>query len=381
MFVYAKSTFKMRSATSRSVKIFLLLFVLITVQFFFQCLLGSAKINSISNIIEMKQWPLLFSIPVLYKNISLKELSNVIKVCGLMSSVIVLLVLLLNLQGTAIRVSIGGTATHALRVTVPTASLITLSFYLYLSSYLRTKSLFDILGLLICFLGTFIQLHRSSTASLVLVTVIFLLMEFRFNISKILLMAVGGVFVLSVVFNAVGYSFDMLLDVFTTSRDAISTGDDAGTSMRFGLISNGLKYVVSNYLIFGIGWDWIPITDTELYNEIQFAQTPTADNGYFNIIIVFGILGLVVFLIMLMRLFISAFKSKKCSLNEGYNIISVGVFYYLMYTILVSMGGDRFLLDSVFPLVIGIVLMNEQCRYLFTRDNQRMIQSSNTIRV
>jgi len=351
------------SRLSKSTKLFLLLFVLITIELLFQSLfsLNLDKLSKYANLIELKSWILLFSAPALYNKIGIKSIVNVLKICGVISAVVVFYVLFFNIQGTAIKTMIGMSADRALRVIIPTASIIVLAYFLCLSSYKQTKSIIDVAGALICFLGTFIQLHRSSTFALLLVTALFIIMELKFRIGSYVIIIAGGIFLLGFVFNKVGYSFETLFSFFTESREMVKAGEDAGASMRFGMIANAISFVISNFLIIGIGLDWEPIEDTELYNLLQFAETPTLDNGYYNIIIVFGILGLLLFLNMLLRLIIGSYKHKKNGTGDkNFIIISSGVFFYLLYTSLVSMGNDCFLLDLIFPIVIGIVLMNEK---------------------
>ena len=103
----------------------------------------------------------------------------------------------------------------------------------------------------------------------------------------------------------------MLGDFFAESNERISEGSDNGASMRFGMIRNGLAFVIQNYYILGLGLDWTPIQNAVDYNFFQFAETPTLDNGYFNIIIVFGVLGLLLFFRMLGCLLWSSFRNRK----------------------------------------------------------------------
>ncbi len=361
MITSGKQVFCKGQTSSTAVKLFLFLFIVIIIQLFFQSLGDLEKLVKYNNLIKLKHWILLFSIPVLYNKLSLNSIINILKLSGLLSAIVVLYVITNNVGNTAIIIHIGGTATHAFRVIIPTSSIITLAFCLYLASYKNTKSTVDIVGAMICFLATFIQLHRSSTLALILMLVLFLLVEYKFSPGKMVVILVGGLVLLSVLFNAVGYSFEMLEEVFTASRDAISEGEDAGTSMRFGMIWNGITYVISNYIILGIGLDWDPLTDTEMYNFLQFARTPTGDNGYYNIIIVFGLLGIALFLYMLFILVLSAYKSKRLSLNNiRLNILCTAVLYFFIYNAIVAMGGDRFFRDAIFPVVIGIILMNEK---------------------
>mgnify|MGYP003292084354 CR=1 FL=1 len=361
MFTSGPLLFIPRTKTSNAVKWFMYLFILIMIELVVQSLFDVNKLTKFGYLIRLKNWILLFVIPALYKRVSVQGLVNVIKFSGIIASIIVLFVITQNIEGTAIKTLHGTAVTHALRVMIPTGSLITFAFYLFLSSLKHSRSVYDIAGLLICFLATFIQLHRSSTLSLIVVTVAFLLLEYKMNVGKSAIIIVAGVALLGVLFGAVGYSFDTLFEVFSTTRSAVSTGDDAGTSMRFGMIGNALTFVISNYVIFGIGLDWIMIEDTDMYNYLKFAETPTADNGFYNIIIVFGVLGLAIFLIMLYRLLTSVWKNKKIVTEEKvFMILNTGICYYLIYNVMVAMGGDRFFFDVIFPIVIGMILMNEK---------------------
>lgn len=361
MFTTGNQLFFRRTKTSNAVKLFMYLFIMIMVELVIQSFFDIDKIAKFGGLIRLKNWVLLFTIPILYKRVSLQGLVNVIKISGVIASIIVLFVITQNIAGTAIKVQYGTAVTHALRVMIPTGSLITFAFYLFLSSLKHSLSVYDFAGLLVCFLATFIQLHRSSTFSLIVVTVAFLLIEFRMSVSKSASVIVAGVALLGVLFSMVGYSFETLGEVFSTTRSSIGTGNDAGTSMRFGMIGNALSFVLSNYVIFGIGLDWKPIEDPKMYNYLQFAETPTGDNGYFNIIIVFGVLGLVVFLYMLYRLFLSAWKSKNIHMDKkDFMIMSSGLFYFFIYNAMVAFGGDRFFFDDIFPIVIGLIVMNEK---------------------
>lgn len=361
MMISLRPLFRHPTKVSNATKWFLLLFVLIAVQLIIQSFFDVSKITKFSCFLKLKNWLLLFSIPVLYDKISIERIVNVVKLSGVVSAAIVIIVLTFHIQGTAIDMKVGSSVTHALRVMMPTGSLITLAFFLFISSFQRSKSLWDIAGVLLCFMGTFIQLHRSTTMTLLIVTALYFLFEFKFNILRTVLIVAGGFVALTLLFNVVGYSFEMLGDVFSTTRTNVSVGEDAGTSMRIGMMVNAMSYVTSNYLILGIGLDWIRIEDPDMYNYLQFAATPTLDNGYFNIIIVFGLLGLVIFLNMLLKLFLSALRSKRrCDVNSPLSVMATGVFYYFIYTIMASLGGDRFFFDLVFPITLGIILMNEK---------------------
>lgn len=351
------------SRTSSGVKWFLALFLIIILQLLFQsAVVDVDKISKYSNLIKLKHWLILFSIPALYHYLGIKGSLDTIKLSGLISAIIVIVVVVGNVQGTAIKTMQSTDVTHAFRVLMPTSSLIAFSFFLFLSSYKEGQRLTDFLSVVTCFVASFIQLHRSSVIALIVATVLFIILELKFSMQKFLKYAVLGIvsiYVLNFIFKSVDYSYTMLGDFFAESNERISEGSDNGASMRLGMIRNGLAFVIQNYYILGLGLDWTPIQNAVDYNFFQFAETPTSDNGYFNIIIVFGVLGFLLFLSMLSCLLWSSFRNRRKEIFIDYRIASAGLFYYLVYTIMVSLGGDHFFFDPIFPLVIGMILLND----------------------
>ena len=332
--------------------IFLLLFVVIGVELLFQVSLNmDASLSSFMNLFEVR-YVLCFFVTIIVCHLcGVYQTFKVIFWSALVSAVIALGVVLFDVPSdTSIKIVMSeGSVVHAYRVLMPTATLISFGYLYALMSFRQEKKYIYLLAAFLCFAALLVQLHRSSTFSLLFVTLLFILVEYKIRVSSIIptfIMVVVLFIAANLLFKVIGYSFDTLMEVAETTNQGMIEGTDNTASMRFDMIGKAWNYVVSHYGVLGIGLSWEKL-DMENYLFTHFTLRPIFDSGYYNIIIMFGILGSVVFFIFVFRMFFNMYTIRKDEAKDSYMYKhSSVVMWTLIYVLLISFGGDNFIVNS-----------------------------------
>jgi hypothetical protein len=130
-----------------------------------------------------------------------------------------------------------------------------------------------------------------------------------------------------------------------------NTGSASGLN---NLVLNSFNYVLNNYLLICVGLNWERLTNFLFYLKYSFIAGPTFDSGYANIIITYGIIGLVFYFYLIFNL-LKILNSIKLSNNNF--VLAKTLKYLLIFIIFNSIGSDNFLIYNsalLFSFLISI---------------------------
>lgn len=349
-----------KSSAGRCLLYLFLLLVMISVQFAVQLRTGQALMKSAVNILSFKSIFVAFFILFIYQQLGLKQLWSVLTGAATACSAIALFVVLLGIDGTSIITTRNALiATGDFRTIIPANTFIAFGFISYLSEYLHRRNTASLICGLVCLGACFIQLHRSVVVTIFLILVLAVLMNMQFkarNIKFLVFLIIIMIVGLGVLLRGANYSFASLFDVFEATSISMSTTGDKSASLRFLPLINALLYVWDKAGL-GIGLAWQDFDQIE-YSVESFTPSPTYDSGYYNVIIVFGFVGIIVFLwvffAMIRKLL---FLRKRVRSINGRKYVNT-LFLTLLYIILTSFGGDYLVLEYSAMFYITIVLLH-----------------------
>ena len=366
------------TSIGKSCKVYFFLYILICIQLLFQYILSggvSGDLSCYANLLQMRYFLSFFITIVIARFIGRNLTFNIISLCAVIASVISLAVIVLNIGNTGIGIKINEyDITHALKIFIPAAPLAAFGYFYYLSSFMNKKNLVYLFFSVICFITVLVQLHRSTMLALLFTSVLFLLSSGKISIKKISVIAISFVLILIVglyAFNLVGYSGEMFVENLEATSEGIQSGEDNNSLLRFLMLENAFEYVISHYVIFGIGLDWAPL-DFDTYIKSHFAATPVFDSSYYNIIIVFGLLGVILFFKVLFS-YISSMLIILRDKNTYYKPYAKALFFSMLYFLMTAFGGDLFLVQppgvTVFYTVLALAhILNVDYGKLYSKN-------------
>ena len=283
-----------------------------------------------------------------------------IMLSSIICSCIVFFIIIWGHKGTVIQVVRSNMITSQFRILLPTGMLITAGFFLFFTKLLYRKKLQYAIGSLFCAVPIVLQMHRGVLISFTIVLLFALCKVYKFEIKKFIFFTFIAILTFGFAFvamNQVGYGKKKLESNFiATSKEIESGSGDFG--VRLFLPYNSFIYTVENYGIFGVGLDWPKNFNFEKYYINRFWAGPTLDSGYNNIIIVYGLLGVFVYLFLFFRSFSSIKKISNLKLNDEYKFLPHFAQYTFMYLLLTSISSDNFLLyDSTFVFIFILALI------------------------
>lgn len=330
--------------------VYLSLFAVICFELFFQAASNfDVELSSILNIFELRYALFFFVTVIVCRICGTDQTFKYLFWSAIVSSIIALGVVLFNVPSdTSIKIVMSeGSIVHAYRVLMPTATLISLGYFYSLMSFRQEKNIIYLLAAFICFAALLVQLHRSSTFSLLLVTVLFLWHEYKIRASSIIptIVTIIVLFIsANLLFNVIGYSFETLWKVAETTNEGMLEGTDNTATMRFDMLGKALEYNVNNYGIFGIGLSWEKL-DMDDYLFTHLTLRPTNDSGYYNIIIMFGVLGSLIFILLIARVFWSLISLRRNSDKSSITYKHASICMWTLLNVLfVSLGSDNFVI-------------------------------------
>ena len=357
-----RHNFNNRSSISKSVKLIFFLIVVIAIQSVFQSFdkNNPSLAELLQNLIKFKNIYIYFIfVYLLNQKNGLTIAFNSINLAAIISCVIVVYIYLFKFEQATTNILISNDVTRSFRIIMPTAMLISFSFFYYLTKYFTQKKLRYAIIALITFCIVFMQMHRTVIISLIIVTLFAVLVLLTFNIKQILrisLIIFMFIFTISFVFNFINYDTSVIGIAMLDTSDEIQN-IEGNFGVRVMLPINSIKHVISNYLIIGVGLNWEELKDFESYVSLtKYYATPTFDSGYNNIIVIFGLTGLTVFLILFRRLFTQINNIIKSQKGER-KIIAYTLLFTLTYILLTAVASDNFILHNssvIFTLIISL---------------------------
>lgn len=267
---------------------------------------------------------------------------------AVLASVIALFVVLTNRSTDAIGLLISDMVGREFRVILPTSLLVTFGFFYFFSLQTIQRNVLLWGGVLLCFGATLIQMHRSVLIGLTLTTLYAVFNLYGVKLRNIvylsLAMALVGVGVM-LVFNTIGYGIDNLLENITSTYDEI-TSKSGNFAVRLLLPLNSLEYVLENYLLLGVGLDWQPIEDLDAYMFLDvFYATPTYDSAFNNVIIIFGVLGIAVYLFLIVQQ-LRTLRSIIAQTSGEIRMLAYTALFMLLYALLTGTSSDTMILQN-----------------------------------
>lgn len=289
---------------------------------------------------------------------------NSIAISALISSGILLYIVIAGVELPAVKILTSNTIGREFRILLPTGMLISAGFFYMLINFrFKSNALVYLVGVFVCLIPIVLQMHRTILTTFFLTIIYSILKLYRFSIKNtILLILLSSVVVFGVltVLNEINYSPDKIIDSANSASDDI--GSLSGTfGTRVFLPFNSLSYVAKNYFIFGIALNWEEMLDYSEYIDNQFVAGPTLDSSINNIIIVYGILGVIVYTFAFIRLF-SVFNYL---IKNGNNRIKMSVyplFFLFVFMILSCISTDNFIVSNAtffFTFILALTYVAE----------------------
>ena len=357
-----KHNFNNRSSISKSVKLIFFLIVITVIQSVFQSFdeNNPTLVDLLQNLTRFKNLYLYFIfIYLLNQKNGLTIALKTINIAAIISCIIVVFIYLFDYQQLTTNLLSSDDSTRSFRIMMPTAMLISFSFFYNLSKYFTNKKLKHALITLITFCIVFMQMHRAVIISLLVVSLFAVFVFISLNLKQVLRISLTiFIFIFSIlyIFDFINYNTSEIETAFLDTSEEIKNVE-GNYGVRIMLPIYSIKHVISNYLIIGVGLNWEEVKDLDLYVTLtKYYATPTFDSGYNNIIIIFGLTGLTVFLILFRRLFSqinNIIKSQKGEIK----IIGYTLLFTFIYLLLTAFASDNFLLQNssvIFTLILSL---------------------------
>lgn len=316
------------------------------------------RISKLANLLVLKSYILFFTTLVVYEKAGLDKLWNLLKLISLICSLIAIVVVVLNIPDLSIHVS-KSSETGDSGVLMPTGPVIAFGMFAFLTSYFKKKRTLDLVFVLLCMGACFIQQHKGIIVSMAFTLFLSYAINKRINLKSIIggfALIVVAYFVLSILLSKSGFSVNELIEEFTQMGSGGHSDDTA--MLRFLMLGNAYNYVITHYGL-GIGLNWQEYDVVEYVNN-AFTMSPTMDSGYYNIIIMFGVYGIIVYLYC----FVSTFRvlnreRKRADIGLQEQIYTNSLFVLFIYILMTSISGEFFILDEspVFYITLALSLI------------------------
>lgn len=316
------------------------------------------RISKLANLIVLKSYILFFTTLVVYEKAGLDKLWNLLKLISLICSLIAFVVVVLNIPDLSIHVS-KSSETGDSGVLMPTGPVIAFGMFAFFTSFLKKKRTLDLVFVLLCMGACFIQQHKGIIVSMAFTLFLSYAINKRISLKSIIggfALFVVAYFVLSILLSKSGFSVNELIEEFTKMGSGGHSDDTA--MLRFLMLGNAYNYVITHYGL-GIGLNWQEYDVVEYVNN-AFTMSPTMDSGYYNIIIMFGVYGIIVYLYC----FVSTFRvlnreRKRADIELQEQIYTNSLFVLFIYILMTSISGEFFILDEspVFYITLALSLI------------------------
>lgn len=316
------------------------------------------RISKLANLLVLKSYILFFTTLVVYEKAGLDKLWNLLKLISLICSLIAIVVVVLNIPDLSIHVS-KSSETGDSGVLMPTGPVIAFGMFAFLTSYFKKKRTLDLVFVLLCMGACFIQQHKGIIVSMAFTLFLSYAINKRINLKSIIggfALIVVAYFVLSILLSKSGFSVNELIEEFTQMGSGGHSDDTA--MLRFLMLGNAYNYVITHYGL-GVGLNWQEYDVVEYVNN-AFTMSPTMDSGYYNIIIMFGVYGIIVYLYC----FVSTFRvlnreRKRADIGLQEQIYTNSLFVLFIYILMTSISGEFFILDEspVFYITLALSLI------------------------
>jgi hypothetical protein len=360
-FIYKTNYFNRKGLLGTPILLVYLLIVIIVIQSLIQSILFHVfpLEEIIRNLIKIRYVFFYFLfVSLMRTERDIKISLQVIVFSSLVSVIIAFIFIIFNIDAVSIVKSTSNYAGKEFRVIMPTGILISFAYFYSLSN-LRTKyKLNYLLLMLFSFLGILIQLHRNVIISLFLVSLFAFMVIFGLKFKRIISsLFVIGILILGVyfVFKMISYRPDLILNNYLQTKQEILS-NEGNFGVRTYLVVNSIDYVYENYFILGVGLNWERMTDYKDYIYYRFLAGPNLDSGYHNIIIIYGLLGILVYLFLFYRIIMVNIRNILSKKKDIY--LSHTILFSFIYILLTAISQDNFMLYSSTIIFIYIIAVS-----------------------
>ncbi|MDQ7841967.1 MAG: O-antigen ligase family protein [bacterium] len=172
-----------------------------------------------------------------------------------------------------------------------------------------------------------LQLHRSALVALAVGTLLVFLSKMSRRRDAIMRMLVTALVLSSV---AAGLVFGVKPLQTALSLEIASIADEVAywtgsLAFRFLLVQNAWDHVVDRNVLLGRGFHWIPFQDFEVFRLTGVTLGPTSDSAVANILLVFGVPGLVIYAVVFSAVFLSGVRLLRRGLSVRWDAVVTGI--------------------------------------------------------
>lgn len=323
----------------------------------------SLQLNEIvQNIMSMKSMLLFF----LFANLisqpnGMKIAWDMLAFNALVAALVIILIIGLQLETAVVSVSTSEDVTRFFRAIFPTSLLVASGWLLFWSRYLARGGVAPLLASMICLFSTVIQLHRNTLIAVFVVLLfvfarlLFVNLKIRFTQRLTLIVVVGTIFSVAAYY-ALEVSPFITMYALSAFDEFSSLSGNAGH--RFLIIFNSFDFVLNSFGL-GQGFYWERVEDLGEYLNASFIAGPTFDSTYANIIIVYGIPGMLLFLWIAIESFKTGNPKQSFFVSLLDKEISIFIRPFLVFCLVVGLGTDLVLFSSnavIFAIFLLIVV-------------------------
>ena len=303
------------------------------------------------NLLQLKFFLLIYLFAYLIsRKYGFENALQAMAIYALVSAVSILLIIAFDLK-TAVAVSKTSLtdATRLFRMTFPGALLVAMGWLLYFSRFVSRGGIVNGIASIVCLAATISQLHRSTLASIA-ITILFLaywvLTSAKATTTK-RRWVLGGVFGILVIGAILYFSFSSGLAVDYVKSSLMEVTNSSGNyNVRTNLLINSWNYVIFDTFGLGLGLDWDQYEDLATLLEKSFTAGPTFDSSFANVLIVFGLPGVGLYIWLLLQL-AGLTRSRNMARDEPL-VWAFALFLrtFLVYCVFIGFGYDFVVISS-----------------------------------
>lgn len=336
------------------------LFILIGVELLAGILTSVKGLYSIGsllhNLYALKFYLVFFFIAFWYRDIeSVKQLFDILFYTAVFSAVLFFIYVYIYEFPSLIRRLPSEELGRELRFIIPTSMLITFGMCYQIAKLIyRGFSWFNFAIAVLLFWGVFIEMHRNVHLGLLVVAAaifhqfFFKKLKPKIQISVYVIIAVVICYYIGNIINK-----ENSVVALTVNEVANASGN---IGIRMALLANSSVYVLHNAPFLGIGYLWEDFDFTSMVRTL-LVLAPTNDNSYTNILIVFGFLGVAVYLYLIIAMFKSLAKMAKHP-DKEIAILHLTIKTCFIYVLVSGFGSDNFMTYN--STIIFVILFSAQ---------------------
>jgi hypothetical protein len=308
------------------------------------------------NFYSLKYYLVFFFIMTWYPDIdSLKQLMKGTGIAALAAALVFLVFVFVYEFPSVIMKVTSDQMGRELRYLVPMGMLITFGLCFQLAAIVYKGFTWGrVLTGGVLLLAVYMQLHRNVHLGLLIILFMVVHKIFLSKQDKWIRWGVYSIIALAF-FLFVKDILDNSESIIAQSVEEVTT-DGGGIGIRVAVLVNSFNYVMANAPVTGIGFVW---QDFDIYTIIQelFVLAPTNDNAYTNVLLCFGIAGVLLFGYLIFSMFRTIGKLRKTA-DKDVQVMRYTIQLSLVFILVSGFGSDNFIAYNsviVFVILIGVL--------------------------